>query len=91
MPRIFWTPKRKARLLEQSKSLTVKQLARLHFQPVAEIERMLLQLAPDNHMIKKVYREKGVKVIQYYPAYAGGVRQQKMWESRPLTILHVEA
>lgn len=71
--------------------MTTKQMARVHFQPVAEIERMLLQLAPDNHMIEKVYKEKGVKVIRYYPAYAGGISQQRIWGSRPLTTLHVEA
>ena len=81
MPRIFWTLKRKKRLVLQAKTLTVKQLARKHLQPVAEIERMLRQLSPDNPLIKERYTtrigKKTITVTVYYPGYADGVWNQR--------------
>ena len=80
MPRIFWSVKRKKRLVMQAKTLTVKQLAKKHLQPVAEIERMLRQLSPDNPLIKEKRKEKHGKkwiiVTIYCSGYADGIRQQ---------------
>jgi len=80
MPRIFWTIKRKRKLVLQAKTMTIKQLAKRHLQPVAEIERMLRQLSPDNPLIKDTRKERhGKKIIMvtiYYPGYADGIRQQ---------------
>lgn len=80
MPRIFWTLKRKKNLVLQSKTMTVKQLAKRHLQPVSEIERMLRQLSPDNPLIKERYPTKigkrTVIVTVYYPGWADGIKQQ---------------
>jgi hypothetical protein len=60
--------------------MTVKQLAKKHLQPVAEIERMLRQLSPDNPLIKDYRKErhgkKWVIVTIYYAGYADGIRRQ---------------
>ncbi len=78
--RVFWTPKRKRRLIAQAKTMTVKQLARTHLQPVAEIERMLRHLSPDNPLImtkrKERHGKKWIVVTIYYPGYADGIRKQ---------------
>lgn len=57
--------------------MTVNQMARHHLQPVAEIERMLLQLLPNNRLIKEIRYEGKVKVTVFYPAYADGILQQR--------------
>lgn len=80
MGRVFWSANRKAKLLKQSKTMTVIQMARYHLQPQAEIERMIKQLTGDVTLIKAVYKENGYTVTVYYPAYAGGVRCQVMGE-----------
>ena len=80
MPRIFWTLNRKRKLLEQSKTMTVNQMAKYHLQPVVEIERMLLGLNGNKSMIKRVYKEGKIKVTVYYAAYAAGVRGQIIGE-----------
>ena len=78
MPRIFWSIKRKKALLSQSKTMTVNELAKKHFQPVAEIERMLRQLSPNNPLIKDIRMEHGIKVTFYYPGWAEGIQNQRI-------------
>ena len=80
MARVFWTSARKAKLLKQSKTMTVIQMARYHLQPQAEIERMIKQLTGDATLIMKIYKEGKYTVTVYYPAYAGGVRRQILGE-----------
>lgn len=71
--------------------MTVKALARAHMQPVAEIERMLRQLSPNNPLIKEISYAGKVKITVYYPGYAGGIRQQQCVRATPTYHLHVDA
>ena len=80
MPRIYWTPKRKNVLLKDAEKMTLKQLARKYFQPVAEIERMLDQLNPRSAKLIRTYRWRGHTVKVYSPGYAAGVWQQQVGE-----------
>ena len=74
--RIFWTVARKRKLLEQSETMTVNQMARYHLQPVAEIERLIRHLTQHEKMIMRKYKEGKYTITVYYPAYADGVRSQ---------------
>lgn len=80
MPRVFWTASRKVKLIMQSKTMTVNQMARWHLQPASEIERMLKMLTGNAALIERTYQEGKHTVTVYYPAYAAGVRCQVMGE-----------
>lgn len=76
MPRIYWTPKRKARLLKDAETLTLKQLARKYFRSTNEIEDLLKMLRPGKKTILRTYKEGGKKVKVYRAGFAHGVEAQ---------------
>lgn len=83
MPRIFWSKRRKAQLLIDAKTLTLKQMARKHFRPTDEIERILSMLRPGKKTIVRRYKENGVVVKVYKKGYAYGSEKQMIGEHRP--------
>lgn len=84
MAKVFWSPTRKAKLLKQSKVMTVNQMAQYHLQPVVEIERMIKHLSDDPTLIKRKYKEGHYTVTVYYAAYAANALRQCIGERASL-------
>lgn len=83
MPRIFWSKKKKARLLKDAETLTLNQLARKYFRPADEIEIMLARIKPGKKLIKHRYKENGHVVIVYREGYALGSERPPIGSNRP--------
>lgn len=81
MPRIFWSQKRKAQLMKDSETLTIKEMAKKYFQQPAEIERMLMHLRPGKKPIVRTYMDGKHKVTVYRPAFAAGAYSQHIGAS----------